>query len=59
MRVGGWGKEREIRVVKHDVVKKINEILFINHTFTHLSSVCVCFVFVSLIIMINEVANVS
>lgn len=40
MRVGGWGKEREIRVVKHNVVENIRDSVYKSHL--HSFDKCQC-----------------
>lgn len=40
MRVGGWGKEREIRVVKHNFVEKMGVFVFKPHM--HSFDMCQC-----------------
>lgn len=40
MRVGGWGKEREIKVVKHIVVENIRDIVY--KLYMHSFDMCQC-----------------
>lgn len=55
MRVGGWVKEREIKVIKQNGAEKRTRYFAYTLPYGLLARVSVCFVCVSLIITINEV----